>query len=72
MQNDSPTTVKTFSTEIDAQVAKAFLSAHGIESMIVKDDLGGLQPNFQLTGGVNLVVNEHDKKKAAELLKSTN
>jgi hypothetical protein len=61
-------TVKTFVTEIDAQVAKAFLESKGIKSIVEKDDMGGQQPSFQLTGGVSLVVRKRDRKKAIQLL----
>jgi hypothetical protein len=67
---DKLTVIKTFSTEIDAQVAKAYLDSKGIDSIIEKDDVGGLNPNFQMTSGVSLIVREQDKKKAVKLLNS--
>lgn len=70
MKKDKLVAVRTFVTEIDAQVAKAFLESKGIDSIVEKDDMGGLQPSFQLTGGVSLVVRERDKKKAIELLEA--
>ena len=63
-------TVMSFNTEMDAQVQKAFLASQGIASIIVKDDVGGMQPNFQLTGGVGLAVSERDEKKARQFLRS--
>ncbi len=62
--------IKTYVTEIDAQVAKAFLDSKGIDSIIEKDDVGGLNPNFQMTSGVSLIVREQDKTKAVKLLNS--
>ncbi len=69
-KKDRLTIIKTFGTEIDAQVAKAFLDSKGIDSIIEKDDVGGLNPNFQMTSGVSLIVRENDKKKAVALLDS--
>ncbi|MGB2868779.1 MAG: DUF2007 domain-containing protein [Bacteroidota bacterium] len=68
---DKLVVIKTFGSEIDARVAKSLLDSKGIDSIIEKDDVGGLQPNFQLTSGVNLIVREKDKQKAVRLLDST-
>ena len=65
---DQLVVVKRFNTEIDAQTAKAFLKSKGIDSIIEKDDVGGLNPNFQMTSGVSLIVREHDQKKAVKFL----
>lgn len=70
MKKDKLVAIKTFSSEIGARVAKAFLDSNGIDSIVEKDDVGGLQPNFQWTSGVTLVVRERDEKKACELLDS--
>ena len=53
---------------MEAQIAKTYLESEGIESFIVKDDLGGMQPSFQMTLGVKLVVSALDEKKAKEIL----
>src|SRR3972149_1290496 len=62
--------IRRFGTEIDAQVAKAYLDSKGIDSIIEKDDVGGLNPNFQMTSGVSLIVRQRDEKKAVKLLDS--
>ncbi len=67
---DKLVVIKTFDTEIDAQVAKAFLQSKGIDAIIDKDDVGGLYHNFQMTSGVYLIVRERDQKKAVKLLDS--
>lgn len=67
---DKLVVIKTYVTEIDAQVSKAFLDSKGIDSIIEKDDVGGLNPNFQMTSGVSLIVREQDRKKAVKLLDS--
>src|SRR3990172_878777 len=65
-----PFVIRRFGTEIDAQVAKAYLDSKGIDSIIEKDDVGGLNPNFQMTSGVSLIVRQRDEKKAVKLLDS--
>lgn len=69
-KNDDLITIRTFSSDMDAQVAKAHLESEGIKSLIIKDDVGGMQPNFQVTSGVNLAVNRRDQKRAKDILKS--
>lgn len=68
MKHERLVVVQTFNTEIDAQIAKGHLQSVGIPSMIAKDDLDGMFPNFQLTEGVALLVREHDLQKAEQVL----
>lgn len=65
---DEYVVVKTFGSEMDALVAKAHLESKGIKAVIIKDDVGGMQPNFQTTSGVSLAVSIQDKQKAKKLL----
>lgn len=60
--------VKTYGSEMDALVAKGHLESKGIKAVIVKDDVGGMQPNFQATSGVGLAVRAQDKQKAKKML----
>jgi hypothetical protein len=64
MKNERLVVVETFHSEIDAQISKAHLKSNGIASLIVKDDLAGMFPNFQYTEGVALLVLERDLHKA--------
>lgn len=65
-------TVVTFTTRVEAEVAKGFLESNGINASVVADDLGGTYPYpFQPTViGVKLQVAKEDLKKAALLLSS--
>ena len=60
--------LKTFLNEIDAQIAKSVLDDEGIESFIIKDDEGSMNPSLQFTLGVRLYVLENDAEKAAKIL----
>lgn len=60
--------VKTFSTRIEADIAKAFLESEGIPSSIQADDQGGMRPHLALTGGVKLFVATEQAELAAQLL----
>jgi hypothetical protein len=62
---------KTFHTRMEAEVAKGFLEANNIQSVISADDDGGtapfpLQPTYT---GVKLLVKEADLLTARQLLK---
>ena len=46
----------TFSSLIDAEIAKSHLEADSIPAIIMKDDGGGTYPALQLTLGVRLYV----------------
>jgi Putative prokaryotic signal transducing protein len=60
-------TVRTFLNVIEAEVARSVLAAAGIDSLIRRDDCGGLRPHLQLSG-VDLLVREHDLAEALRLL----
>ena len=50
-------------------MAKDILEKNGIAAMVHADDSGGMRPALALTSGVDLRVQEHELKKAQELLK---
>ena len=60
--------VRTFSNEIEAEMAMSALEAAGIESAMKRDDCGGVQPAMGLTGGVQVIVNDEDLEVATEVL----
>jgi iron-sulfur cluster repair protein YtfE (RIC family) len=60
--------IKTFLNEIDAQIAKGILEDEGIDSFIIKDDEGSMNPSLQFTQGVRLYVMENDAEKANKIL----
>lgn len=54
---------------MEAEVAKGFLDAHGIKSIVMADDAGGMRPfPMAYVQGVELKVMEEDLKKAKEII----
>jgi len=60
--------IETYSSRIEAELAKTFLESNGIKSIIVSDDAGEMYPAAQAYLGVNLYVNEKDYSIALSLL----
>jgi len=60
--------IRTFSNEIEAEMAMSALEAAGIESAMRRDDCGGVQPAMGWTAGVQVVVDEKDIEAATEVL----
>jgi hypothetical protein len=61
-------TVRTFTNQPEACLAKGALEAFGIECMVARDDCGGQRPHLAFTGGLRLVVRAEDAQRAAEVL----
>jgi hypothetical protein len=62
--------VRTFSTAIDAELAKSALTAANIDSMIRADDSGGMRPHLW-TRGIELLVRAEDAEQATAVLRPT-
>lgn len=60
--------VGTFMSRPEADVAKSALDAAQIDSMVIADDAGGMQPGLWEGRGVAVVVNRDDEKAAREVL----
>ena len=60
--------VRTFNSRPEADLAKSALDAASIESMVLGDDAGGLQPGTWESRGVAVVVNRADESAAREVL----
>ncbi len=58
----------TFSTRIEADLAKGLLESEGIKATISADDQGGMRPSMTLLTGVDLYVNSEDLEKAKRIL----
>jgi hypothetical protein len=67
--SDEISVIKVFTDEMEASMAQQVLEDAGIKSYIQKDDMGGLAPSMQLTGGVRLIVNQDEAERAAELIR---
>ena len=61
-------TVRTFSNEPDAYVAKSALEAFGIDCAISTDDCGGQRPHLAFVGGLRLTVRAEDAERARDVL----
>lgn len=61
--------LKMFSNEIDARMAQQVLEEAGVKAFVFKDDVGGMEPQLQLTAGVRLLVSGADAERARELVK---
>jgi hypothetical protein len=64
----SPVVIATFANELEAHVARAVLDAHGIPSMLLRDDAGGMQIALSYLRGVRLAVRHADAVRALRLL----
>ncbi|MBI5214221.1 MAG: DUF2007 domain-containing protein [Ignavibacteriae bacterium] len=60
--------IETYSSQMDAQLAQATLSAAGIESLISSDDAGGMLQYMDYVKGVKLFVDETNLEEAKTLL----
>lgn len=61
--------LRMFSNEIDARMSQQVLHESGVKAFVFKDDVGGMEPQLQLTGGVRLIVNRTDAERAHKILK---
>ena len=71
MTNDTTICVATFSSELDADMARMNLDSNGIDSFISKDDCGGMRPWLQPITGVRLIVRKSEAKQAFDILQKT-
>jgi hypothetical protein len=69
-QGELNTVIRTFTSEIQAQIAQAVLDANGIDSGLIRDDAGGMMPWLQQLHPIRLVVREEDTADAVNLLDS--
>ena len=62
--------IRRYPSEVDAHLAQAVLEAHGIPSMLLRDDMGGMQPTLTALSGVRLLVRHEDAVEAIRVLDS--
>ena len=60
--------VRTYSTVVDAELAKSALESVGIDSMVRSDNEGGQSPGLTFTRGAELLVREDDLEAAEDIL----
>ena len=68
MTDPKTVTIRTYSSEAEAQLSLLNLESMGIDAHILKDDCGGAYPQFQVTNGVQLVVSVSDVERAEAIL----
>ena len=62
-------TIKTFSSRIEADLAKSVLESRGIDAEVQADDCGGMHTAMTYTiGNARLIVREEDAEVALKLL----
>ena len=65
------TCIETYCSREEAELARSFLEANGIDAVVFTDDCGGTRPHLQLSEGVRLMVKQEDKEKAFKLFEDT-
>ena len=65
---DEIVTVRTYTSELDAQLAQAVLDAHDIPSALLRDDAGGMLPAMRLLYPMRLAVRSEDEEEALRIL----
>ena len=65
---DEIVTVRTYTSELDAQLAQVVLDAHDIPSALLRDDAGGMLPAMRLLYPMRLAVRSEDEEAALRIL----
>jgi hypothetical protein len=60
--------VRTYSTVVDAELAKTALESVGIDSMVRSDNEGSQSPALTISRGAELLVREDDVEAAEDIL----
>lgn len=60
--------VRTFATDLDADLAQAVLAAHGIDALVLRDSAAGMLPSLNTMHPIRLAVDVADAELAAQLL----
>jgi len=68
MKSEELVTLRTFSNVLEAEIVAGHLNSQNIETMVKKDDSGGMRPHLQITQGVDLIVRKKDLERAKKIL----
>lgn len=60
--------IRSFTTEVEADIAKSALQAFGVDCMISRDDCGGQRPHLAFSEGIRLLVRPADAERAEQVL----
>jgi hypothetical protein len=63
-------TIRIFTSESEAKIAKGALEAFGIDCMISRDDCGGQRPHLTMGDGIRLIIRCDDAERAEQVLAS--
>jgi hypothetical protein len=67
---DGMTVLRTYGTELEAEMAAAMLLAYGVESLVSTDDAGGMYPAMAQLRAIKLLVWEKDVEEAQALIEA--
>jgi len=67
---DGMTVLRTYGSEMEAEMAAAMLGAYGVEALVTTDDAGGMYPQMAQLRGIKLLVWEKDLEEARALLEA--
>jgi hypothetical protein len=65
---DREIAIRIASTRTEAELVRGLLESAGIPAWVSTDDAGGLYPSFTLTDGARVMVREHDRERAEDVL----
>ena len=65
---DEIVVVRTYGSEVEAQIAQAALASNGIPSIVLPDNAGGMLPMLQVLFPVRLAVRRDDHEAAIAVL----
>ena len=68
MKSEELVTLRTFSNVLEAEIVAGHLNSQNIETMVKKDESGGMRPHLQITQGVDLIVRKKDLERAKKIL----
>ena len=68
MSPNDPVTIRTYQVEHEADLAHAVLGANGIESLVMRDNAGGMLPMLQPLFQIRLLVRRADVDDARAIL----
>ena len=69
--DSAPVPVAVVGSRIEADLIVGLLVSHGLRAAVVTDDAGGQEPQWQLQGGVRVLVPATDAAAARQLLAGT-
>jgi Putative prokaryotic signal transducing protein len=69
MLDSNLVSIATYSSEAEAAMAMGALESASIESMLLSDSAGGMEPSVAyVTGGYQILVKQEDAESAREIL----